>query len=98
MKNTPYSIRNNEVYGDLKAWTDAHAGDNGADLRRLRRNLRMAREEELTPRQRQVIEMYFEQNKSVTQIARELNVNKSTVSRTLRRGKRRLKHCLKYTI
>ena len=98
MKNTPYSIRNNEIYGDLKAWMDSHAEDNEADLRRLKRNLRLAREEELTPRQKQVIEMYFEQEMNVTQIARALGVNKSTVSRTLRRGKRRLKHCLHYSI
>ena len=98
MENTPYSIRNNEVYGDLKAWMDAHAEDNEADLRRLRRNLRLAREEELTPRQRQVMELHFEKEMSVTQIARELGVNKSTVSRTLRRGKRRLRHCLRYSL
>lgn len=98
MKNTPYSIRNNEVYGDLKAWMDANAQDNEYDLRRLKRNLRIAREEELTPRQKQVLYMYFEQGMTVTQIARALSVNKSTVSRTLRRGKRRLRHCLRYTL
>lgn len=98
MKNTPYSVRNNEVYGDLQAWMAANAEDNESDIRRLKRNLRMAREEELTERQKQIVHMHFEQEMTVTQIANALGVNKSTVSRTLRRGKRRLKHCLRYTL
>ena len=46
-KNTPYSIRNNEFYGDMAAWLRATAEDNESDLRRLKRNLRVARKEEL---------------------------------------------------
>ena len=30
MKSTPYSMRNNEVYGDMTAWIAAHAGDDCA--------------------------------------------------------------------
>ena len=47
-------MRNNEVYGDMTAWIAAHAGDNEGDLMRLKRNLRLAREEELTARQREL--------------------------------------------
>lgn len=95
-KNTPYSIRNNEFYGDMAAWLQATAGDNESDLRRLKRNLRLAREEELTARQRQLLYMRFEENKTVTEIARELGVDKSTVSRTIGRAKKRLYQCLRY--
>lgn len=42
--------------------------------------------EALTARQRQLLRMNFEQNKTVTEIAQELGVNKSTVSRTLLRA------------
>ena len=80
MKGTPYSIRNNEFYGDMAAW------------------LRLARQEALTARQRQLLRMNFEQNKTVTEIAQELGVNKSTVSRTLLRAKRRLYQCLRYAL
>ena len=97
-KNTPYSIRNNEFYGDMAAWVCANAQDNESDLRRLKRNLRLARQEELTERQRLMLRMNFEQNKSVTEIARELGVNKSTVSRTILRAKGRLYKCLRYTL
>ena len=98
MKGTPYSIRNNEFYGDTAAWLRANAQDNDGELLRLKRNLRLARQEALTARQRQLLRMNFEQNKTVTEIAQELGVNKSTVSRTLLRAKRRLYQCLRYAL
>lgn len=98
MKGTPYSIRNNEFYGDMAAWLRANAQDNDGELLRLKRNLRPARQEALTARQRQLLRMNFEQNKTVTEIAQELGVNKSTVSRTLLRAKRRLYQCLRYAL
>ena len=98
MKGTPYSIRNNEFYGDMAAWRRANAQDNDGELLRLKRNLRLARQEALTARQRQLLRMNFEQNKTVTEIAQELGVNKSTVSRTLLRAKRRLYQCLRYAL
>lgn len=98
MRNTPYSIRNNEFYGDMAAWAQANAEDNESDLRRLKRNLRVAREQELTARQRQVLQMQFERNMTVNQIAAELGLHKSTVSRTLTRARQRLYKCLQYTL
>ena len=44
-----------------------------------------------------MIELYYDQGKTMTKIARQLRVNKSTVSRTLARGRARLKKCLKYS-
>ena len=98
MRNTPYSIRNNEVYGDMAAWLRANAEDNESDVRRLKRNLRLAREEELTPRQRQLMQMRFEQNMSVSESAEALGLDKSTVSRTITRAKQRLYKCLRYCL
>ena len=43
-------------------------------------NLPLAVEEELTPRQRQLLRMHFTQGKRVTDIAQELGISKSTVS------------------
>ena len=98
MKGTPYSLRNNEFYGDMAAWLRANAQDNDREMNRLKRNLRLARQEALTARQRQMLRMNFEQNKTVTEIAREVGVNKSTVSRTLARAKKRLYQCLRYAL
>lgn len=96
MKSTPYRVRNNEVYGDMSAWITAHAGDNESDLARLKRNLRLAREEELTARQRELLRLRYEENLSVSEIAALIGRDKSTVSRTLSRARRRLYKCLRY--
>ena len=96
MKSTPYRVRNNEVYGDMSAWIAAHAGDNESDLARLKRNLRLAREEELTARQRELLRLCYEENLSVSEIAALIGRDKSTVSRTLSRARRRLYKCLRY--
>ncbi len=60
-RGRPYSIRNNEFYGDMAAWLRANAQDNDGELLRLKRNLRLARQEALTARQRQLLRMNFEQ-------------------------------------
>lgn len=83
-------MRNNEVYGDMTAWIAAHAGDNESDL------MRLAREEELTARQRELLRLRYEENMTVTEIAAAIGRDKSTVSRTLSRARRRLYKCLRY--
>lgn len=96
MVNTPYNRRNNEFEGDMAAYMRAVAPDNDEAIYRLKRNLRIARREELTPRQAQMLRLYFDEEKTMTEIAQELNVSKSTVSRTIARAKGRLKRCLRY--
>lgn len=49
---------------------------------RLKRNLRLAREEELTARQRELLRLRYEENMTVTEIAAAIGRDKSTVSRT----------------
>lgn len=96
MKNTASKKRVIDFNADLQVWMRENAEDNSEQLSRLKRNLRQARELELTPRQRQVLTMHFDQDLSVTQIARELHVNPSTITRTLQRAKGRLRRCLRY--
>ena len=96
MSVTPFKNRSSEWEGDLTVWLRENAEDNSPQRERLLRNLRRARELELTPRQRQFLALHFEQGKSMAQIARELGLNPSTVSRTLTRAKRRLYRCLRY--
>ena len=73
-----------------------YGGDNGDSRRRLIKNLRRAMESELTSRQRQIMQLYFLEGEKMHEIAEELGLNKSTVSRTISRGKLRLQKCLKY--
>lgn len=51
---------------------------------------------ELTELQRYTIQAYYFENKTILQIAEERCVNKSTVSRTLRRAEYKLRRCLNY--
>lgn len=51
---------------------------------------------ELTERQRQIVTGYYLEGKNIPQLAAELGVHKSTVSRTLIRGETRLRQFLKY--
>lgn len=54
--------------------------------------------EELTTRQQEMLQMYYYEGLNMTQIAARLGVNKSTVSRTLCRARRRLHHILQYSL
>lgn len=92
------TYRDNEFIGDMAAWHQANSDDNSEQLARLRRRLLQARQLELTPRQAQIISLYYDQELTVTQIAQQLGVHKSTVSRTLDRGRKRLKRFLRYAL
>ena len=98
MNATPFDTRSSEWAGDMTVWLRENADDNQEQMERLLRNLRKARVQELTPRQQQMLSMRFEQNMSVAEIARELGLNCSTVSRTLRRAQERLRRCLQYAL
>ena len=58
--------------------------------------LRLILRRELTELQRYTITAYYFQNKTLEQIARERNVNKSTVLRTLRRAEEKIRRYLAY--
>ena len=98
MKNTRFENRSSEWLGDMTVWRRANAADNGEQMTRLRRNLRLARERELTERQREMVALYYDQGMTMPQIAERLGVNRSTVSRTLRRARDRLHRFLRYTL
>ena len=98
MSSTPFKNRSSEWIGDMTVYLRETGEDNALQLERLRRNLRRAREQELTPRQRQLLELHYDRRMSVTEIAAELGVNPSTVSRTLKRARERLRRCLRYAL
>ena len=84
-------ISREEEYQALRSFLKlASGGDSAAEL------VECAIREELTPRQRQIVEMYYIKQMPMHYIARELGVVPSTVSRTLARAKIRLERCLKY--
>ena len=61
-------------------------------LKRIQRVIR----EELTPLQREALVAYYFQEQTITRIAQDRGVNKSTVCRTLHRAEEKLRRYLKY--
>ena len=72
----------------IKLVSDASGGAAGA--------LRRAINSELTKRQRQLIGMYYIEQMPMQDIADELGLHISSVSRTIKRGRERLKSALSY--
>lgn len=64
--------------------------DNVDKRRRMKKLLSTAMEFALTVRQKTIIEMYYNQNKKVTQIAQELGISRQAVHKTLKQAKKKL--------
>lgn len=61
-------------------------------LKRLKKVI----DNELTPKQREILIAYYFENKTMDQIAKDRGINKSTVCRTLNRAENRCRRCLRY--
>lgn len=97
MPNTKY--RRGKAFGADMAIYMNQIGDCPRDdpgRSRLMRNLIRCIREELTPRQREVLFLYYVKNIRQKEIAAQLGVERSTVSRTIKRGEDRLRRCLRY--
>ena len=81
---------------DLAVYTQLMADDNRDQMNRLKRNLTHALRQDITTKQREYMMLYYGRGMSMEAIAKEVGVNKSTVSRTLKRGRQRLYRCLRY--
>ena len=82
----------------LCLWKQEQSGDNRDRILRLLSNLPLAVEQELTPRQREILQLRFTSGMSITAIAQQLGLNKSTVSRSLSRSIERLYKSLRYSL
>ncbi|MBQ8930617.1 MAG: sigma-70 family RNA polymerase sigma factor [Oscillospiraceae bacterium] len=83
-------------YGEYAAYLARNGADNSTGYTRLLRDLTLAMQEDLTPRQRELTKLYYLEGMPMTQIAQRLDVSVSTVSRTLARARRRLYHCMRF--
>ena len=79
MNQISLDAKGGQFLADLANWQRESAPDNSADLERLRRNLRFARQQVLTKRQQQMLELYYDQGLTMGQIAAKLHLNRSTV-------------------
>lgn len=95
MPNTRYR-RGGTYAADMAVYARQMSSDNSKEISRLKRNLIRALQEDVTPRQRQTLLLYYSDGLNMREIGERLGVDKSTVSRTIKRGERRLRRCLRY--
>lgn len=97
MNGTRYR-RGRAYAADMAVYSRAMSEENtnSADITQLKRNLVRALQSDVTPRQREMLELYYAKGLNMRQIGELLGVHKSTVSRTVKRGEQRLKRCLRY--
>ncbi len=95
MPGTRY--RRGKAYAaDMAMYARQMSSDNSQEINRLKRNLIRALREDVTAKQRQMLLLYYGEGLNMREIGEKLGVDKSTVSRTLKRGERRLQRCLRY--
>lgn len=95
MSDTRYR-RGKAFAADMAAYALAMAEDNSEQMERLRHNVTVALREDVTPRQRECMLLYYEKQLNMRQIGELMGIDKSTVSRTIKRGETRLRRCLRY--
>ena len=75
MANTRYR-RGGAYAADMAVYARAMAADNSAQLSRVKRNLVRALREDVTPRQREVLLLYYAEQLNTRQIGEKLGVDK----------------------
>ena len=96
MGNTSYDKAG--YLADLAVYARFMAEDNSAQINRLKRNLARALRQDVTPRQREYLMLYYGEGLNLREISQRLGVNKSTVSRSLTRSVERLYRSLRYSL
>ncbi len=87
---------NSESYNEYKEYISKLGEDNSQNRSLLRQNLRRAISEELTEKQWEAMRLYYVEGIKMTDIAKMLGVSPSTISRNIKRGREKLKKCLRY--
>ena len=89
----PFELAQDQYAFDL--WNN-QGNDNDPAYRHLINAFRIAVRNELTEQQRTYIMAYYYDRLTMEEIAEQFTVNKSTVSRTIKRAEQRLQRVLRY--
>lgn len=81
----------------FRQWLLSAASDNSKELTQAKKNIGKAMRHLLTEKQLLYATMYYVEGKNIPRIEIELGVDRSTVSRTLKRARKRLKFALMYS-
>jgi len=87
---------NADNFGEYRTYLMRLGEDNSRSHSMLLRNLTRAMREELSDRQYELVRLYYIDRLTMPEIAERLDINVSTVSRTIKRGRCRLRKCLRY--
>ena len=74
----------------------SEAETNDKEINELKIKLTMALRQEVSPKQRLALRLYYVDGMKMKEIAEELGVDRSTVSRTLKRAENNLRRCLRF--
>lgn len=74
----------------------SEANTNDAEIESLRQRITMAMRQELTFKQRICVRLYYVEQMSMSEIAEQLGIDQSTVSRNIKRGEANLRRCLRF--
>ncbi|MVB13106.1 Sigma-70, region 4 [Caprobacter fermentans] len=84
-----------DLFGD-RLDLSQKGSDDGGRHKRMLRTMMLAAQGELTARQMECVRLCYEEGKGVSEIAEELELSPSTVSRHLKKARLRLKKILQY--
>lgn len=90
------SRRDPRYAADMAVYNLQMSTDNAQEQSLLKKNLALALQQDVTPRQRDMLYLYYNEKLTMKEIAHRLGVDKSTVSRTIKRGETKLQRCLRY--
>ena len=93
MKNVSYDYL---FESDIAKIVKKKGASNAVKIETLKRMVSLIVKQELSSRQRKILDMYFVRNLKYKQIAEILNVSKSTISRTKSRALKTIYKILKY--
>ena len=88
--------RGRSYAADMAVYARQVAETNTSEIDQLKRNLIRAIREELTPRQQEMLYLYYSRQINMPSISKQMGVSVSTVSRTIKRAETRLQRCLRY--
>ncbi len=97
MSSTRYR-RGGRYAADMAAYSRllSENNTNTEEMDRMKLALWRALHEDITEKQRKYLLLYYGEGKNMVEIGAEFGVDKSTVSRTIKRGEARLRRCLRY--
>ncbi|MBP0979518.1 MAG: sigma-70 family RNA polymerase sigma factor [Oscillospiraceae bacterium] len=77
-------------------YSGSFGGNNSGNIKNQCKILRLIIEEQLTDKQKQILNMYYSCNLNIPQISEKIGKNKSTVSRSLKRSRETIRDYMKY--